>query len=277
MGLPQRSVPRCSTTPSISRGSRPNLGAAPRRARARGMGAARRGRPPSSQRRSAAYRAVPSMIASHFDPSAGVSESRSVVQGRGAEPLGDRARRGAKGSPWSAAQASPSPARQRSCAARSQARAPETRRSRRTPPSCRRRAGPATTWRSCRSAWSPRRHARRLGIGDDGQLALPVRPRLRVRHQLAHEVRNVGHVRAAGREEAVHEALVQRVLRDLALQERVRSDHRPLNEGVTWVRSSREGSPPLAGCPWLAEARRKASREAPSRTSSGACRDRLGD
>ena len=40
--------------------------------------------------------------------------------------------------------------------------------------------------------------ARSCSIDDNGQLGFPVRSRLRVRHQLAHEMRNVGPDRAVG-------------------------------------------------------------------------------
>ena len=49
------------------------------------------------------------------------------------------------------------------------------------------------------------------GVDNHRQLSLPVIPRLRVRYQLTHEVRNVGHVGAVWSKETTHKALMQRV------------------------------------------------------------------
>ena len=74
--------------------------------------------------------------------------------------------------------------------------------------------------------------SRRRCVHDHRQPASPRRPHLRVRRQLAHEVRDVGHVGLAGAEQAVHQSLVQRVLRDVALHQRVRTDGHPLHERI---------------------------------------------
>lgn len=73
---------------------------------------------------------------------------------------------------------------------------------------------------------------RRSGVDNHGQLSLPVIPRLRVRHQLTHEVRNVGHVGVVWRKETAHQTLMQRVLRNLACQQFVWPHCYPLHKRI---------------------------------------------
>src|SRR5659263_322969 len=73
---------------------------------------------------------------------------------------------------------------------------------------------------------------RTTGIDDHRQLSLPVIPRLRVRNQLTHKVRNVGHVGAVWCKETAYKALMQRVLRNVAFPESVWPDRYPLRERI---------------------------------------------
>ena len=142
------------------------------------------------------------------------------------------------------------------------------------PSVARSRATSSSAWRR---RWpEPRRRSRRAALTITGSLPSPRRPRLGVRNQLAHEVRDVGHVRARRAEQAVHEALVQGVLRDVAFLERVGADGHPLDERVGGPRRPRRGSPRRSGCPSPGRRGRAAARRRPSRTARGACPGRRG-
>ena len=77
---------------------------------------------------------------------------------------------------------------------------------------------------------------RRRGVDHDRQLALPLPPALGVADQVAHEARNIRPARAPRPEHARDERPVERVVRgarrELAVEQRVRTDGDPLQGGA---------------------------------------------